>query len=67
MIYLAISKTIFYIGIFLIFFGLISHPILLGLFLIFLAIIISAIYNEKLKERYREKHLRKIRSKENRR
>ncbi len=66
MIYLVISKIIFYIGISLIFFGLISHPILLGLFLILFAIAIVVICDDEIKEKYRERHFKKL-EKENRR
>ena len=53
-------RILFWIGLILIIFGLIGHPILLGFFLIIFAMIMVAIKDEDEKklEKYREKHLR---------
>lgn len=54
------ARIIFWIGIILIIFGLIGHPILLGLFLITLAIIAAFKAGEKEElKKYKERHYRR--------
>lgn len=51
------ARILFWIGIILIIFGLIGHPILLGLFLITLAIIAAFKAGEKEEfKKYKERH-----------